>query len=133
MPQLDVSSFQTQIIWLLMLFFGFYYIILEGILPRIAKILKIRLTYKLSNSKDKLIITHRTNKKYVGKKIRSIVETRSNKLIELNKNLNRSKQSELAFYAENFIDLNNSIVLELESNYIKKALLENKKKHETIN
>jgi 5-bromo-4-chloroindolyl phosphate hydrolysis protein len=126
MPQLDVTSFTTQIFWLILFLFGFYYIVLTDILPRIAKILKIRLTYKFSDSKDKLIITERTKKKYVGKKIRSIIETRSNKLIELNKNLNRSKQSELAFYAENFIDLNNSIVVQLESNYIKKALLEKK-------
>jgi len=126
MPQLDVTSFTTQIFWLILFLFGFYYIVLTDILPRIAKILKIRLTYKFSDSKDKLIFTERTKKKYVGKKIRSIIETRSNKLIELNKNLNRSKQSELAFYAENFIDLNNSIVVQLESNYIKKALLEKK-------
>lgn len=132
MPQLDVSSFTTQIFWLLLIFFGFYFLLLKLVLPKVAKILKIRLTYKFSNSNDKLILTERTNRKYVGKKIKSIIQSRSDKLVELNKNLNKSKKSESAFYTENFIDLNNSIVSQLESNYIKKALLENKKKNETL-
>jgi len=132
MPQLDVSSFTTQIFWLLLIFFGFYFLLLKLVLPKVAKILKLRLTYKFSNSNDKLILTERTNRKYVGKKIKSIIQSRSDKLVELNKNLNKSKKSESVFYAENFLDLNNSIVLQLESNYIKKALLENKKKNETL-
>jgi len=68
MPQLDVSSFTTQIFWLLLIFFGFYFLLLKLVLPKVAKILKLRLTYKFSNSNDKLILTERTNRKYVGKK-----------------------------------------------------------------
>lgn len=42
MPQLDRFSFISQIFWFLVIFFGFYILLLRFILPDIARILKTR-------------------------------------------------------------------------------------------
>lgn len=129
MPQLDVSSFTSQIFWLVFTFFSFYFIIIKWILPRISKMLKVRLSFKLANSKDRLIINPRTNKTYVSRKMKSIIQSRTEKLEEMNKSLLRGKDSELAFYAENFIDLTDTVIVTVESSYIKKIMLDLKKKY----
>lgn len=129
MPQLDVSSFTTQIFWLVFTFFSFYFIIIKLILPRISQMLKVRLSYKFANSNDRLIINPRTNKTYVSRKLKSVIQAKTEKLEEMNKSLLRGKDSELAFYAENFIDLNNSLIVHVESSYVKKAMLDLKKKY----
>lgn len=129
MPQLDVSSFTTQIFWLVFTFFSFYFIIVKFILPRISKMLKVRLSYKFSNSNDRFIINQRTNKTYVTRKLKAIIQARTEKLEEMNKSLLRGKDSELAFYANNFIDLNDSMIVHVESSYLKKAMLDLRKKY----
>jgi hypothetical protein len=42
MPQFDKITFFTQIFWLTLIFFGFYFYILQGFLPKLASVLKSR-------------------------------------------------------------------------------------------
>ena len=42
MPQFDKITFFTQIFWLTLIFFGFYFYILQGFLPKLASVLKTR-------------------------------------------------------------------------------------------
>ncbi len=42
MPQFDKITFFTQIFWLTIIFFGFYFIMLQVFLPKIASVLKTR-------------------------------------------------------------------------------------------
>ena len=42
MPQFDKITFFTQIFWLTIIFFGFYFIMLQVFLPKIAAVLKTR-------------------------------------------------------------------------------------------
>jgi len=42
MPQFDKITFFTQIFWLTIIFFGFYFFILKVFLPKIATVLKTR-------------------------------------------------------------------------------------------
>ena len=42
MPQFDKITFFTQIFWLTIIFFGFYFIMLQIFLPKIAAVLKTR-------------------------------------------------------------------------------------------
>jgi hypothetical protein len=42
MPQFDKITFFTQIFWLSVIFFGFYFLMLQVFLPKIASVLKIR-------------------------------------------------------------------------------------------
>ena len=42
MPQFDIITFFTQIFWLTIIFFGFYFVSLDSLLPRIAAVLKSR-------------------------------------------------------------------------------------------
>jgi hypothetical protein len=54
MPQLDKFSFFTQIFWLFVLFFIFYYILVNIFLPNLSSLLKIRYK-KLSRLKQELV------------------------------------------------------------------------------
>jgi hypothetical protein len=42
MPQFDKITFFTQIFWLTIIFFGFYFFMLQIFLPKIASVLKTR-------------------------------------------------------------------------------------------
>lgn len=42
MPQIDSVTFLSQLFWLLVTFMGFYSLVLSGVLPRLARILKVR-------------------------------------------------------------------------------------------
>ena len=42
MPQFDKITFFTQIFWLSIIFFGFYFLMLQVFLPKIASVLKTR-------------------------------------------------------------------------------------------
>jgi len=44
MPQLDQYSFFTQYFWLFLCFLGFYFLILKSFLPKVAQILKVRIS-----------------------------------------------------------------------------------------
>lgn len=49
MPQLDFAIYISQIFWLFIIFYSFYYIVLKHLLPTISEILKVR-TSKLQLS-----------------------------------------------------------------------------------
>ena len=42
MPQFDIITFFTQIFWLTLIFFGFYFVTLQSFIPKIAAVLKAR-------------------------------------------------------------------------------------------
>lgn len=42
MPQLDHATFASQIFWLFIIFYAFYFISLKYVLPTLAEILKVR-------------------------------------------------------------------------------------------
>ena len=43
MPQLDTVTFFSQLFWLMFFFFGFYGFVLDGVLPNLAQLLKVRM------------------------------------------------------------------------------------------
>ena len=51
MPQLDTASYLPQVFSLVVVFFGFYLIVLKNILPSLGTILKVR-SKKLSQGQD---------------------------------------------------------------------------------
>jgi len=55
MPQLDLASFLPQVFWFILIFFSYYIIVVNNILPSLSRILKMR-TKKLSQGKE-LVIT----------------------------------------------------------------------------
>jgi F0F1-type ATP synthase membrane subunit b/b' len=42
MPQLDTATYLSQVFWLLLVFFVFYILVLQFILPKLSTILKVR-------------------------------------------------------------------------------------------
>lgn len=42
MPQIDSVTFLSQLFWLLIVFMRFYSLVLSGVLPRLARIMKVR-------------------------------------------------------------------------------------------
>jgi len=53
MPQLDLASFLPQVFWFILIFFSYYILVLNNILPSLSRILKIR-TKKLRQGKEVL-------------------------------------------------------------------------------
>lgn len=116
MPQLDILSYLTQIIWLTIIIGAFYLIIIRKVLPEIKKIFQVRdlmkfmeiemiskeleesklivntLTISNNNIKEKTQINNQsmlTNIKIKNKNY--LVEANKNYLINLTKNLLTSK------------------------------------------
>jgi len=71
MPQFDKITFFTQIFWLILLFFGSYFLILKAFLPKVASVLKSRtkklfLTSSRASSLDKEhILTNSTRNNFL--------------------------------------------------------------------
>ncbi len=42
MPQLDIASFFSQYVWLMVFYVGFYFILVNNFLPKLSRILKVR-------------------------------------------------------------------------------------------
>jgi hypothetical protein len=53
MPQLDLASFLPQVFWFILIFFSYYIIVVNNILPSLSRILKMR-TKKLTQGKELL-------------------------------------------------------------------------------
>ena len=49
MPQFDYFSFSTQVFWILVAFFSFYFFVVKFYLAKVAETLKIRRTLKKKN------------------------------------------------------------------------------------
>jgi len=42
MPQLDITSFFSQYVWLVVFYLGFYFLLVNSFLPKLSRILKVR-------------------------------------------------------------------------------------------
>jgi hypothetical protein len=62
MPQLDKVTFLSQYFWLVVIFFGFYLIVLKSFLPKMSRILKYR-KEKLNASQQSMVETEQEKKK----------------------------------------------------------------------
>lgn len=54
MPQLDLASFLPQVFWFILIFFSYYILVVNNILPSLSRILKMR-TKKLTQGKEVLV------------------------------------------------------------------------------
>ena len=126
MPQLDITSFTSQILWLVTIYFTFYILLLKYILPRIGKILKFRKNYKIS----KIINNNKTQSqdltKIINSKLANLVNINLEFLEKNNINNNITSKSESQYtYSDPLLKEQNEFLKKnLESLYIKKQLLE---------
>lgn len=132
MPQLDVSSFTTQILWLVIVYFTFYILLLKFILPKIGRILKFRESYKIP-SKSKIFAAANDNsiKNSTTSQLLNIINS-NNKFIETtNAKMDAFAKAETEFYLSSLYlkDQNEVLKNNLESIFIKKQLLEHEIKN----
>jgi hypothetical protein len=53
MPQLDIVSYFSQYVWLMVFYIGFYFILVNSLLPKVSRILKVR-SLKIQSLRNKL-------------------------------------------------------------------------------
>ena len=122
MPQLDVTSFTAQILWLVAIYFTFYILLLKYILPRIGKILKFRKNYKMTKSFNAYKAENKDLAKTISAQLNSLAK---NNLNFFEKNNNKLVgYSTLESLSNRPTNQNNLFKKNLESLYIKKQLLE---------
>lgn len=110
MPQLDKVTYFTQVFWVLIIFLGFYVIVLEKILPGIAARLKTR--KKITEFYIKLISSLNYEKElmtYFSKKKLNINES---------KNLLTKMMGDMLEYVEQSVNKKNLLNLKNIQKYI---------------
>lgn len=119
MPQLDITSFTSQIVWLVAIYFTFYILLLKFVLPRLGRILKFRKSYKVEDlaRKESQDLTQT-----IASQLSSI--TNANLSFFERNNTLRVNYSDSEFQYGSFSDQNALLQESLESFYIKKQLLD---------
>jgi len=132
MPQLDVSSFTTQILWLVIVYFTFYILLLKFILPKIGRILKFRESYKIPSSlKASIAANDSSIKSSTTNQLLNVINS-NNKFIEAtNSKIDAFTKAETEFYLSSLYlkDQNEVLKNNLESIFIKKQLLDHEIKN----
>jgi len=54
MPQLDIVSYFSQYVWLMVFYIGFYFVLVNSLLPKVSRILKVR-SFKIQNLRNKVV------------------------------------------------------------------------------
>tara|TARA_B110000977_G_scaffold185031_1_gene249438 strand:+ start:223 stop:630 length:408 start_codon:yes stop_codon:yes gene_type:complete len=104
MPQFDKITFFTQIFWLTIIFFGFYFLTLKIFLPKIATVLKTRRKKFLIGSSGLLNLNKEQNR----------TESSRNSLIQ---EFSEYKKDQISIEITGFLGLfsNNKFLLSLKS------------------
>lgn len=112
MPQLDTYMYVSQVFWLLVIFTTFYILILNNILPNIARTLKLR--RKQINAGDDSII---------GEEHKAVMTTTSglleNSLKDSRTFLNNVRNSSSAWLEASLKEANEKTLLDLNKSYLK--------------
>jgi len=112
MPQLDTYMYFSQVLWLLVIFIIFYILILNNILPSIARILKLR-RKQISAGNDSILTKEYKNVIHVTS---GILEISVKDSINF---LNNARNSSLNWLNISLKEANEKTLLELNKNYLK--------------
>lgn len=124
MPQLDKITFLSQVFWLIVIFVSFYLISLRYLLPTISKILKVRQNKIESNNKQ--LTNFKEEESFVTENYETVLR---NSLIESQKLLTEAIQSSLVWLDTSMKKTNESMLLEMNKEYIKAVGEISGKKH----
>ncbi len=124
MPQLDKITFLSQVFWLIVIFVSFYLISLRYLLPTISQILKVRQNKIESNNKQ--LTNFKEEESFVTENYETVLR---NSLIESQKLLTEAIQSSLVWLDTSMKKTNESMLLEMNKEYIKAVGEISGKKH----
>lgn len=124
MPQLDKVTFLSQVFWLIVIFVSFYLISLRYLLPTVGKILKVRKNKIESNNKQ--LTSFKEEESFVTENYETVLR---NSLIESQKLLTEAIQSSLVWLDTSMKKTNESMLLEMNKEYIKAVGEISGKKH----
>ena len=113
MPQLDSLTFVTQIFWVLVLFFTFYAIFLNTVIPSVGKIIKIRrkkIEFENSQSSKLNDEEEIIRSEYEGLLVKSLIESRQL--------LSETIKSSLKWYNDSIETTNKTILLNVNKQYL---------------
>lgn len=112
MPQLDTYMYFSQVFWLIIMFTTFYILVLNNILPNIARVLKLR-NKQINTSESSL----------VSKEHEKVMETTSNtleySLQDSTKFLNNVRKASSTWLEDSLKETNEKTLVELNKNYLK--------------
>lgn len=112
MPQLDTYMYFSQVFWLIIMFTTFYILVLNNILPNIARVLKLR-NKQINASEGSL----------VSKEHEKVMETTSNileySLQDSTKFLNNVRNASSTWLEGSLKETNEKTLVELNKNYLK--------------
>lgn len=114
MPQLDKITFLSQVFWLIVVFISFYLVTLRYILPTIAQIIKVRKKKIEYNSKQ--LTGFKEEESFVTEHYESVLR---NSLVESQKLLTGAIQSSLVWLETSMKKTNETMLLEMNKEYIK--------------
>ena len=124
MPQLDKVTFLSQVFWLIVIFVSFYLISLRYLLPTVGKILKVRKNKIEWNNKQ--LTSFKEEESFVTENYETVLR---NSLIESQKLLTEAIQSSLVWLDTSMKKTNESMLLEMNKEYIKAVGEISGKKH----
>jgi F-type H+-transporting ATPase subunit b len=113
MPQLDSVTFITQLTWLIIIFLGFYGIVLSNSLPVLARIIKTR-KLKLSFGQSNLTNLDLETKNSINNYENSLLNSLSQSRILLSENIETSN----SFICNSVSNLNKDSLDKANSSYI---------------
>jgi F0F1-type ATP synthase membrane subunit b/b' len=114
MPQLDKVTFFSQLFWLFLFFLSFYGITASVILPKIAKIIKIRKKKIVFNNNKTAIL------KYEEELVKFFYENHlMNTLTASRKILTNTIKSSLNWFNDSIKKTNESLLLDFNKKYLK--------------
>jgi len=123
MPQLEISTYTTQIFWLIVTFMSFWFIMARLIIPRIAEMVELR----KRKYDDYILKAEEINKKALST-LKHYEETLAAAKANANEKITENENELKAFITEKEKEIDNQLRLKIEEN---EAMLA-KEKQETL-
>ena len=113
MPQLDSITFITQLTWLIIIFLGFYGIVLSKSLPALARMIKTR-KLKLSFGQSNLTDLDSETQNSINNYEKSLMTSLSQSRLLLTENIESSN----SFISKSVTELNKDSLNEANTSYV---------------
>jgi len=114
MPQLDILTFNSQVFWLVVIFFGLYLSVVRHMLPNLATILKVRSKTLAANSQQVNSLESEENAV-----ISNFDNSVKNTLVASRKILSDTAQHSTEWFNTSLKEVNEKTLLKVNQEYIK--------------
>ena len=114
MPQFDIITFFTQIFWLTIIFFGFYFVTLQSFIPKIAAVIKAR-KKKLTHGAGGVSSLNEEQASVESSRNVSLESCADTSKVGINRMINNANE----WLLMSLLDFNNTKMSSSQSSYVK--------------